>query len=241
MALVIGGGINIGGSISIGPAAIPPLYPALVMNLDAASYSGSGPWIDSVNSLSFTLNNSPTYSASVGGGSFTFATGSSQYAECSTSLGNLTNWSVEAWHYYDGTNTGASPCIITEIFPSITNEINYILGNGSDTSPDLQTGMFYNGWVLTENGYTLTASNWYQIVGTYDGVTLKLYVNNSLVQTTYTNSPSVSGGSGIRLMRRWDNDEYWGGKLGIVRIYDGDIGASGVTTNWNANKARFGL
>ena len=40
---------------------------------------------------------------------------------------------------------------------------------------------------------------------------------------------------------RWDNADYWGGRLSIVKIYEGDIGASGVTTSWNTNKARFGL
>jgi hypothetical protein len=42
-------------------------------------------------------------------------------------------------------------------------------------------------------------------------------------------------------MRRWDNADYWDGRLAIVKIYDGDIRASGVAGNWNANKARFGL
>jgi hypothetical protein len=42
-------------------------------------------------------------------------------------------------------------------------------------------------------------------------------------------------------MHRWDNNDYWGGRLGIVRIYDADIGAAGVAQNFNANRERFGL
>jgi hypothetical protein len=52
---------------------------------------------------------------------------------------------------------------------------------------------------------------------------------------------AYSSGAGIRLMERWDSADYWGGKLAIVKIYDGDIGASGVANSWNANKNRFGL
>jgi len=46
-------------------------------------------------------------------------------------------------------------------------------------------------------------------------------------------------GSGIST--RWDPGGLWGGKLAIVNIYNSDIGAGGVTTSWNTNKARFGL
>ena len=45
-------------------------------------------------------------------------------------------------------------------------------------------------------------------------------------------------------MRRWDRnapEDYWGGGLAILRIYSGAIGASDVSTNYAASKARFGL
>ena len=58
--------------------------------------------------------------------------------------------------------------------------------------------------------------------------------------TSYSGTPTSSG-LGIRLMRRWDNADYWGGRLAIVKIWNGDIGSGGVTSSWNANKARFGL
>jgi len=51
----------------------------------------------------------------------------------------------------------------------------------------------------------------------------------------------ITFGAGIRLVERWDSNDYWGGKLGIVNIYEGDIGAVGVAASWNINKARFGL
>jgi hypothetical protein len=97
------------------------------------------------------------------------------------------------------------------------------------------------------SGYTLPASNaWYQIVGTYDGANFKTYVNTTLrVTNPYTGTPA-SGNQGINLMKRWDKDAspgnaFWGGRLAIVRMYNTALSQAQITTNYNVNKARFGL
>jgi hypothetical protein len=217
----------------------------LVLNLDAgnaASYPGSGTtWTDTVGSKTFTLYNGVTYSTN-NGGYLSFTPASSQYAESTTSLSAMSNWTVEAWHYYTETNTGGSPCIVTEKWPNTTANLNYNLGNGSDTSPNLQAGFFNGGWRNTPTGYTLTANNWYQVIGTYDGSTIKLYVNSSLVQSASYSGTSTTGTQGIRLMTRWDIlGQYWGGRLGIVRIYNTALNTTQISQNWTANRSRFGL
>jgi hypothetical protein len=219
--------------------------PRLALSLDAgnsASYPGSGTtWTDLIEGRTFDLINGPGYNSG-NGGRIQFDPSSGQYAQCSTSLPSLNTWSINVWHYYTGTNTGTSPNIVSEIFTG--GYINYILGNGSDTSPNLQTGFWAPGWVLTDTGYTLTANNWYNIVGTYDGNTLSLYVNNTLVESTsglvYT---PQSSGAGIFLMSRWDNQpsELWGGYLSTVDIYDGTLIPSRISSIFNSTKSRFGL
>jgi hypothetical protein len=232
-------GITITGGVTIEPGVFIGPPPTLMLSLDAAGYT-SGPWVDSISSRSFTLYGGVTYSAA-GGGSLVFDPASSQCAVCGSSLSNLDTWTVEVWHYYDGTNTSGSPQIITETY--IGGGINYTLGAIDNTGTGLSAGWWNGGqWIYTTPGYSLTAGNWYQIVGTYDGSTVKLYVNNTLVQTT----PGVAGaayssGAGIRLMERWDNADYWGGKLSIVNIYDGAMRPFEVTESWNTNKTRFGL
>jgi hypothetical protein len=214
----------------------------LVLSLDAgnpSSYPGSGAtWTDTIQSKAFTLFNTPTYSPN-NGGYLSFAPGSSQYASSATSLtSSLTNFTMEAWHYYDGTNSAGLPSIITETYPGSTSQINFSLG--SNTTTGLQSGFFDGGW-RTTNSTTLTANNWYQVVGTYDGTINRLYVNNSLIQSSsYTGTPATSQG-GIRLMRRWDNADYWGGRLSIVRIYNKALTATEIDQNWNTNRSRFGL
>ena len=204
------------------------------------SFTSSGVWFDSVNNLPFGLYNGVTYDSS-NGGSMVFVSASSQYAQCSTSLSTLNTWTVEAWHYYDGTNVGGSPCIVTEVFPGTTSSINYALGSLNDNSPNLQSGFYRGGWTQTPAGYVLTTENWYQLVGTYDGQSSKLYVNNILVESALGSALPLSSNGGINLMKRWDYTEFWGGKLAIIKIYDGAINARIVAASWNANKARFGL
>jgi hypothetical protein len=215
-------------------------YISPVLYLDAgnlSSYPGTGTvWTDLIGGKTFNLVNGPGYE-SLNGGRIKFDTGFSHYAECTTTLPDLNTWSLGVWHYYDGSNTGGNPCILTEIYPGSSGQINYSLG---DNNGGFSSGFFNGGWRVTD-GYTLTPNNWYFIVGTYDGATVKLYVNNTLVDSTsYTGTP-ISSQGGIRLMRRWDLPDYWGGYISIVGIYDKALNTSQIESIWNLNKARFGL
>ena len=242
MPVSIGPGWSIGPGVALGTGtSTPALSPAL--SLDAgnpASYPGTGTtWTDTVGSMPFTLVNGPTYN-SANGGYLQFNPGSGQYGYSTSNLGTLASWSIEAWHYYyDGTNTSSGPNIFTE-WQYGGGTINLGLGsNGADT--DL-AAWWYSGGFQTTAPYTLTPGNWYQIVGTFDGTTLNLYVNNALVETANKPPGAAANPSiGYGLMTRWDPGGLWGGRLAILNVYSNDIGAGGVTTSWNANRSRFGL
>jgi hypothetical protein len=215
-------------------------YVTPVLSLDAgnpASYPGTGSvWTDIIGGKTFNLINGPGYE-STNGGRIKFNSGLGHYAECSTSLTDLNTWSVGVWHRYD-TTTGAAPCIVTEVFPGSTGQINYSLGNNNG---GFSSGFFDGGGWKVINGYTLTQGNWYFIVGTYDGIDLKIYINNTLVDSTNHSGTPISSQGGIRLMRRWDLADYWGGYLSTVDIYDEALDSTKVTSIWNLTKSRFGL
>jgi len=218
---------------------VPPVSAGLQVNLDAATYSGSGPWIDSVNAAQYALFNNPDYSSSIGGGSFGFDPALGQYSYCSSTLPTFTNWTVEVWHYYDGTYSNAQPCIITQEFAS--GVINFALGSLATSAPNVQAGFFNGGW-QTQAAQTLTPGNWYQIVATCNGTDVSLYINKVQVSSApWSGAPPSSSTGGTYLMHRWDAADFWGGRLGIVRIYDTDIGLAGVEQNWAADQSRFGL
>jgi hypothetical protein len=244
MSLILNSGFTLGPGVVLdaNPASmITPVAAGLRLNLDAgnlASYPGSGTtWTDTISSISFTLNNGPTYSIN-NGGYLEFVPASSQWADSSAPLPSLNTWTVEVWHYFIGVTSGDAPCLVTETFTG--GVLNYALGYPTSV-PNLQAGFYNSGWHVTPSGYTLASDAWYQIVGTYDGDTIKLYVNNTLInQTSYTAAPGSSA-STIRLMNRWDSADYWGGRLSIVRIYDTALDLAGVTQNYAADRARFGL
>jgi hypothetical protein len=69
-----------------------------------------------------------------------------------------------------------------------------------------------------------------------------VYINNTLVSTTTTGGavPSSSN-AGIRLMRRWDNPDCWGGYLSQVEIYDEALTGVQISSIWNSTKSRYGF
>jgi hypothetical protein len=215
-------------------------YATPILYLDAgntASYPTSGTiWTDLVGGVTFSLSSLLDFDN--GQGCLTFDAANGDYAQSNTSLSSLNNWSVGVWHYYTGNNIGAGMCLVTEVYPGINNRINYSLGD-NDTGY-LSSAFFDGGW-RTSGGYALTPNNWYYIVGTYDGVANNLYVNGTLVSTNNYNGSPISSNGGIRLMRRWDNPDYWDGKLATVEIYDKSLSSFQITSKWNLTKSRFGF
>ena len=216
-------------------------YVTPVLSLDAgntASYPGSGTvWTDTVDGKAFNLINGPGFDPN-DGGKFYFHAPTNQYAECSTSLPSLPTFTTSVWHYWDGVNTGPLPCILTEVYTG--GAINYFLGNLQGSVA--QSGYFNGGFQISPQ-FTLTQNTWYNIVTTCDSSqVVKVYLNNVLISTTSTtDSQPSSSNSGIRLMRRWDNMEFWGGYLAKVDIYDEALDSTKVTSIWNLTKSRFGL
>ena len=243
MAITIGPGITIGAGATVTSTGSSPLTNQ-VLSLDAgnpASYPGTGTtWTDTVGSMPFTLVNGPTYN-SANGGYIQFVPGSGQYAYSTTNLGTLAAWSIEAWHYYDGTNVGSGPNIFTE-YSYGGGTINLGLGSGGGSETSLQAWWYGPGFQATDPGYSLTPGAWYQIVGTFDGTTLNLYVNNTLVETA--NKPpggAANPAIGYGLMTRWDPGGLWGGRLAIVNVYNLALSGAEVAQNFNYYRSRFGL
>ena len=216
-------------------------YPAPVLYLDAgnlSSYPGSGTvWTDLIGGKQFNLINGPTYSPA-DGGKINFIAGSSQYAQCSTSLTSLPEFTTSVWHYWDGNNTGGLPCILSEVY--VGGGINFLLGAPQGTVA--QSGYFNGGFQLSPQ-FSLTPNNWYNIVTTCDASqNVTVYVNNTLISTTSTSGPQpYSSGAGINLMKRWDGLECWGGYLSTVGIYDNALDSSQISNIWNTTKSRYGL
>ena len=219
----------------------------LIMNLDAgnvSSYPGSGvTWTDTIGGKQFTLFNSPTYN-SANGGYINFVAASSQYGFATSFSSSLSTYTVEVWHKFDGTLTGAAPVLFGEGRGTYSN---FMMGTTAGRTVPLKIqGGFWNGaWQqgTTDPGdYFQPSNGWYQFVNTYDGSNIKFYANNTL-QITKTPSNFTIGrsGLGLNIMRRQDVANYWGGGVSIIRVYNTALDSTQIAQNYNAQRSRFGL
>ena len=237
-------------SVAAVPPPDPPVTAGLVLNLDAgnvASYPGSGTiWTDTVGSKVFTLAGTlgyPTYSSS-NGGYLNFNAGAGHYGSATSFASVLSTYTVEVWHLFNGTSSGAAPVLFGEGRASYSN---FMVGTtGGRTSPLKIQGGFWNGaWQqgTTDPGdYFQPSNGWRQFVNTYDGAEIKFYANNTLrITKTPTDFTIGTSGLGLNIMRRTDVLNYWGGGVSIIRVYNTALSAADITTNWNANRGRYGL
>ena len=239
--------IEISNGFTVTPNIITAVTTNLVLSLDAgdvSSYPGSGAtWTDTIGGKVFTLFNSPTYN-SANGGYINFVAASSQYGFATSFSSSLSTYTVEVWHKFDGTLTGAAPVLFGEGRGTYSN---FMMGTtGGRTSPLKIQGGFWNGaWQqgTTDPGdYFQPSNGWYQFVLTYDGSNIKFYVNNTLqITKTPSNFTISKSGLGLNIMRRQDAFNYWGGGVSIIRVYDTALDSTQVAQNYNAQKSRFGL
>lgn len=218
----------------------------LAMCVDAGfspSYRTSGiTWYDvSLSGGSATLRNSPTYSTS-SGGVITFNKTSSQYATL-PDIGSKRSWTAEVWVKFNSSLTGQVSSVVTNQFNG--SNLNFSIGtNNAPSSYNIVVGFFNGAWRNT-TGFAPVLGSWYQIVGTYDGLVIRQYVNGSASGGTLNYVGTSSSGGEIRMMGRWDDltgaTNYIDGDLAIARIYNRALTATEIKTNFNAQKTRFGI
>jgi hypothetical protein len=222
----------------------------LVLNLDAAhpdSYSGSGTtWTDvSNNNNTVTLPSmlASSYSATTGGGSFTFNSNNAINKFSSTSINNwninTTNAiSVETWIKY--TSNGGLQFYFQDA------ALNYRYGFD-------QNGHFYYdlGCHCDRNPSTatLTADTWHHLVITAgkeaangNRIKSRFYIDGAQV---YSNDEGMSSLPNITTPYYFGDDNYHSyplnANVGVIRVYKSALSQAEITLNFNAQKARFGF
>jgi hypothetical protein len=218
----------------------------LQVNLDAgnpASYSGTGTtWTDLTGKgRNATLRNSPKY-LTVGNGYLIFEDTLFQYANI-PNIGSLPQYTMEAWVCIKTTLTGRITAIVCNQYDLVFFS-NFCLGTiQAPGSVNICNGFYDTTW-RTNTGFAPTLNTWYQIVGTYDGTTLRQYANAVAVGNapTYSGTPQSVGE--VRMMRRWDStatdpNNFLAGNLSVVRIYNRALTQAEITQNYNAVKDRY--
>ena len=235
-------------SYKYGPSIVTD---GLVFYVDAAnskSYPGTGTtWTDLIDGVDGSLTNmDATNHTSTNGGIFTFD-GSNEYVDFAGLVETPSYASISAFVRLDSgwsstgqiaTSHSAGPPIVTDwqfrVTPLKAFSFNiWSTGVGSNSNTNTTT--------------TLNTGTWYHLCGTYDGTTVKLYIDGAL-DTTNSSGPSGTilnsgGGNTLDLMigaRQSTNPAtYFNGEIAFVQIYNRDLSATEVTQNYNALKNRF--
>lgn len=216
----------------------PWIIPEPVLFLNPINYTGGDIWYD-VNGTGndATLYNSPAYNQTY----FSFDKDLYEYAAI-PDIGSLSTWSVEAWFKVTSSLTGQITYVIGNEFDLSTN-INFGIGTiSAPASYNIAVGFFDGAWRST-NGFAPALNTWYHCVGTYDGTTIKQYVNGVLsTQLSYAGTPQ-SGGE-VRIARRWDSTDndsinFFPGDVGLVRIYSDVLTAEQVLSNYNQYSSSY--
>lgn len=224
---------------NVAPAG-PTAIPTPTVYVDAIDYLGSGTTWTAQNGSNATLVNTPTFAAPAPT-YFSFAPASAEEATL-PALSSLNSWTVEAWFRVTSSLTGQVTAVICDQF-NLSDALNFSMGtNNAPVDYKLGIGFFNGAWKRTA-GFTPTLNTWYHMVGTYDGNTLKEYVNGALTDSASGLGTSSSGGQGLRIARRWDSPatsgNYFPGDVGLTRIWNSALTATQVDELYNENLDRF--
>ena len=221
----------------------------LILNYDignASSYSGAGSTVTDLQANSnATLFNTPTYTS----GYLTF-NGTNQYLTTNTSLNSKLSpantskvISIFLWAYMSDDGV-----LITELGQTTLNSGWY------DSQIERVTGTLRFSVWSNQPGFASTVATslntWYYIGFTYDGTTLRGYVNGAAAGTgTYARqSPYVDGGgTGLHYAvaagagTNLGDGTYSNMRFGAFQVYNTALSAGQVTTNFQAGRGRYGV
>jgi len=97
----------------------------------------------------------------------------------------------------------------------------YWIHASNDNSIQVKVGVGGTRYIASTSPGFITVDTWYHVVGTYDGETLKLYVNGNLENTNTTPSGNIDTGSPILAIGTWSHKiDYFQGTIDEVRIYN---------------------
>ena len=207
------------------------LKTGLAVQLDfnnTSTYSGTGTTINSlVGTISGSTTNSPVYTAT-GGGYFTLDGVSGLNKEISTSSGSATTGNISqfAWIY-----PTADGVITTEY-----NSNGWIYQNMYILGGKLWV-QFYQGTAHTST-LSVPFNQWNYVGYTYDGTTIKSYINGQLAGTsTSTRSAPPSDQWGIGL--GYNSLPYGNFRIGSFHVYSTTLSTLDVQKNFVYTEPRF--
>jgi len=231
-----------GSSITDGVRTIEELNPVVTTGLqlyldagNASSYPGSGTtWTDlSGNSRDGTLTNGPTYSAT-NGGSIVFD-GTNDYVQCTGSL-TVTAATFVTWIKRNGSQGTYDGILFSR--GTNTTGMNFYTSN--------QLGYHWNDSSSTYNwssGLTIPDATWCMIAVSVTSTAATAYLCQTGGTTTATNTVNHASSllNDIKLAQDDAGSRFFNGNIAIAQLYNIALSAGQISTNFEADRGRFGV
>lgn len=152
----------------------------------------------------------------------------------SATLDLTTGMTLEAWVYPTETMSGWRT-IVNKEQPNGFGAAYYLAANSDLNQPE--AAIYTTQWNKLYGGPVVGANRWTHLAGTYDGSTLRLYVNGAQVS-----SQPLTGGIDVTTgALRIGGNAYWGeffkGYIDEVRIYNRPLNVSEIVTDMNTSIA----
>ena len=127
---------------------------------------------------------------------------------------------LTSWIYQ--TNQCSSQCVIT-----IGHTTGGYWGGGLVTRPNQIVSIFDGAGAEVPNDI-ISAGQWYFVAGSYDGSTIKLYVNGQFISSTTPNSITPNSITGVGIGSYLDGSQFFQGSITNVQIYNTSLSANDV-------------
>ena len=162
--------------------------------------------------------------------------GSSSYIYAANSVQQPTkNFSVSCWVNFD-TVQSKSIGIVANFKTGVTPQVGWAIAHQNGTPFQFWAdGTASSNAAKAQATTTIVAGTWYNVVGTYDGTNIKIYVNGTLEGTTSYSATPATTDQPLVIGRWYGNydDYYTDGKIDQVRIFSKALSASEVLTLYN--------
>ena len=238
--------LTLGSGITVSAIPNPTLVTAnLLLNFDAATYSGTGNWIDGVSGIPATPYNSPVWSAS-NGGTFVLSAPSIQYFSVPWPTFQPT-YTIDMWFNFTASQVNDGPCLISDEFTGAP--FNFTINVAGDK---VLTGWYTTNWQgqYADNNvgapFVHDGSTWYNITMAVGPTEYKDYINGvaSYAPGNFGGGGAPNGSSPTQrffIGHRWDLAQTVNAKIAVCNIYTRALTDAEVTQNFNYYRSRFGL
>jgi hypothetical protein len=209
---------------------------------DVSSYTSGSTFVDIKSSINATLYNSPPYTST--GGKYLSFNGSNQYAITNNlaSQFSSTAISVVAWIFPTGNGVIASELNIASPSSGWHESIMEITGSNT-----LRVGL-WNGLGITQLSTPITLNTWNMVCITYDGTTMRGYLNNaSFGSVNFSRQAAfLHGGNGQQHFAFGLSDAtnmghggFGSFRLGLIQFFDRAITVDEIDRTFNLYAYRY--